>query len=151
MKTACYNVPVSRNGAEPAPRWLFHYIITESLSGLHTLSRTPSIDHSSTHLAQALQVSFRLKLPVLSYILLKRKFIRQASRQFQRPLDPHTDWPTRCHSLLVAWLHLKCYCDSDSPKRQTLLPLLSKAAASLAKTQLHLAGYPEKALNSFLF
>ena len=22
MKTACHNVPVSRNGAEPAPRWL---------------------------------------------------------------------------------------------------------------------------------
>ena len=33
------------------------------------------------HLAQALQVqvSLRLKLPFLSYILLKRKFIRQAS------------------------------------------------------------------------
>ena len=27
MKTACDNLPVSRNGAEPAPRWLSHYII----------------------------------------------------------------------------------------------------------------------------
>ena len=28
MKTACYSVPVSRNGVEPAPRWLSHYILT---------------------------------------------------------------------------------------------------------------------------
>ena len=70
-------------------------------------------------LAQA-QVSLRLKLPVLSYILLKRKFIRQASRQCQRALDPHTDWLTRCHCLFVAWLHLKCYRDSDSTKVATI-------------------------------
>ena len=79
--------------------------------------------HASMHLAQALQlvqVSLRLKLPVLSYILLKRKFIRQASRQCQRALDPHTDWLTRCHCLFVAWLHLKCYCDSDSTKIATI-------------------------------
>ena len=27
LKTAFYNLPVSRNGAQPALRWLFHYII----------------------------------------------------------------------------------------------------------------------------
>ena len=44
-----------------------------------------------------------------SYISLKRKFFRQASRQCQRALDPHTDWRARCHCLFVAWLHLKCW------------------------------------------
>ena len=27
-KTACFNHPVSQNDTQPAPRWLFHYIIT---------------------------------------------------------------------------------------------------------------------------
>ena len=42
----------------------------------------------TTNLEQARQVSLCLKLPVLSYILLKGKFIRQASKQRQRALDP---------------------------------------------------------------
>ena len=96
------------------------------------------------HLAQALQVSLHLKLPVLSYILLKRKFIRQASRQCQRALDPHTDWLTRCHCLFVAWLHLKCYCDSDSTKVATI-----QQPRRWPKTQLPIAGSPDKALIFF--
>ena len=100
------------------------------------------------HLAQALQVSLRLKLPVRSSFLQKRKFIRQASRLCQRALDPHTDWPTRCHCLFVAWLHLKCYCDSDS---MTYKSCHRSTATSLAKTQLPIAESPEKVCTFFSF
>ena len=97
------------------------------------------------HLAQALQVSLHLKLPVLSYILLKRKFIRQASRQCQRALDPHTDWLTRCHCLFVAWLHRKCYCDSDSTLEK-LPPFNSHVVGQNAAPHCRIPG---KALNFF--
>ena len=66
------------------PKRLFLYLcISISLLRPYTLF-SHSIDHSSTHRCILhkrcnLQVSLRLKLPVLSYILLKRKFIRQAS------------------------------------------------------------------------
>ena len=68
---------------------LYNHCPCRLLRRVHTrLTTAPRI--SAQH-AQALQVSLRLKLPVLSYILLKCKFIRQASRQCQRALDPHTD------------------------------------------------------------
>ena len=84
--------------------------------------------HASMHLAQAsdcnlVQVSLRLKLPVLSYILLKRKFVRhkQVDSVKEHLTRTQTDsWVTRCHCLFVAWLHLKCYCDSDSTKVATI-------------------------------
>ena len=122
-KTACHNVPVSRNGAEPAPGRLSHYIITLHVAYFvaYTLD-----DHSSTHRC-ILHKHCKCKslcawnfLSCLTCILLKRKFIPQASRQCQRALDPNTDWPTRCHCLFVACLHLKCYCDSDSTKVATI-------------------------------
>ena len=78
------------------------------------------------HLAHALQLQICKSLcawnflSCLTCILLKRKFIPQASRQCQRALDPHTDWPTPCYCLFVACLHLKCYCDSDSTKVATI-------------------------------
>ena len=86
------------------------------LCRVHTrLTTAPRIDASCTSTASLFALD-----PVLSYILLKRNFIRQASGQCQRALDPHTDWPTRCHCLFVAWLHRKCYCDSDSTKVATI-------------------------------
>ena len=125
MKIACYNVPVSRNGAEPALRWLSHYIITICVAYFvaYTLD-WPQLHASGTSTASL----WRLKLPVLSYILLKRKFMRQASRQCQRAFDPHTEWRTGCHSLCVTWLHLKCCCDSDSTKVATSHVVCQNAA-----------------------
>ena len=55
------------------------------------------------HLAQALQVSLRLKLPVLSYILLKRKFIRH--KQVDSVKENLTRTQTDSHAVIVClWL-----------------------------------------------
>ena len=86
---------VSRNGAEPAFS-LHNHCPCRVLCRVHTrLTTAPRIDASCTSTATCKSLC-RLKLPVLSYILLKRKFIRQASRQCQRALDPHTDWLIVC-------------------------------------------------------
>ena len=42
MKTACYNVQVSRNGAEPEPRWLSRYIITVRIAYFVAYTRLTS-------------------------------------------------------------------------------------------------------------
>ena len=122
---------------------LHNHCPCRELCRVHTrLTTAPRIDASCTSTASL----FALKLPVLSYILLKRKFIRQASRQCQRALDPHTDWLTRCHCLFVAWLHLKCYCDTDSTKVATI-----QQPRCCTKRSSTIAGSPEKALNFFFF
>ena len=56
------------------------------------------------HLAQALQVSLRLKLPVLSYILpVKRKFIRR--KQVDSVKEHLTRTQTDSHAVIVClWL-----------------------------------------------
>ena len=89
-------------------------------------SRIYSIDHSSTHpciwhkhCTSLCAWNSLSCLFFLLFLFLKRKFIRQASRQCQRALDPHTDCRTRCHCLFVAWLHLKCYC-GERRTRKTL-------------------------------
>ena len=101
---------------------MFHFGIYRHSS--RNLSRTHSIlttYHSSTHRC-ILHKHCKCKslcawnfLSCLTCILLKRKFIPQASKQCQRALDR-----TRCHCLFVACLHLKCYCDSDSTKVATI-------------------------------
>ena len=129
---------------------LHNHCPCRELCRVHTrLTTAPRIDASCTSTASLF--ALEIKLPVLSYILLKRKFIRQASRQCQRALDPHTDWLTRCLCLFLAWLHL--------PESKLLLWFgLYKScikfchhskATLLAKTQLPIAGSPEKALNFF--
>ena len=166
MKTACSNVPVSRNGAEPAPRWLSYYIITVRVAYFVAYTRLTTaqrIWHKhyqslcawnflscltfcwsevfSPEEAKLAKRREKKKLP----ILLKRKFIRQASRRCRRALDPHTDWRTRCHCLL--WLGY--IWNVTVTRTQQKLPPFNKAATLLVKTQLHIAGSPEKALNYF--
>ena len=118
MKTACYNVPVSRNGAEPAPRWLSHYIITVRVAYFVMYTFDWPQFYTSMHLAQA---HGSCKSLCACNFLSCLTFCWSAS-SFDKQVDSVKEHLTRtcCHCLFVAWLHLKYCCDSDSTKAATI-------------------------------
>ena len=92
-----------------------------------------------------MHVSLHLKLPVLSFCCCwsTSSFDWQVDSVKEHLTRTQTD--VRCHSLFVAWLHLKCYCDSDSTKVATIQQGSDFVCQNAAP------GFPEKALNLFFF
>ena len=147
MKTARNYVPVSRNDAEPAPRWLSHYIITVRVVYFVAYTLDWPQLHVSMHWHKHCLFALETSCPVFFFV-----FVVENASSFDKQVDSVEEHLTRtqtdAHAVIVClWPgYIK---NVTVTRTQQKLPPLNKAATSLAKTQLHIAGFPEKARSFF--